>query len=155
MQFSLQNQPEITIAGFHLTGPWDKTVRQGFEQLGLWLELQTFTQPRWLCAYYGNPQQMKPEQLRCITAIEVGEDYRLPENSAGMQVSRLASGPCAVAVIEVIDNNFTQPWLDFFAALLAEPGHRPDAQRPCLEYYLECDEAAGRWLIEMWIPLKA
>lgn len=38
MDYSIKQQQKRKIAGFHLVGPWDKTVKQGFEQLVMWVD---------------------------------------------------------------------------------------------------------------------
>lgn len=38
MNYSVTTLGKKTIAGFHLVGPWDQTVKQGFEQLMMWVE---------------------------------------------------------------------------------------------------------------------
>ena len=38
MNYSITTLGKKTIAGFHLVGPWDHTVKQGFEQLMMWVE---------------------------------------------------------------------------------------------------------------------
>ena len=38
MDYSIRQQQKRTIAGFHLVGPWEKTVKQGFEQLVMWVD---------------------------------------------------------------------------------------------------------------------
>ncbi len=38
MNYSITTLGKKTIAGFHLVGPRDHTVKQGFEQLMMWVE---------------------------------------------------------------------------------------------------------------------
>ena len=38
MNYSITTLGKKTIAGFHLVGPWDHTVKQGFEQLMMWVD---------------------------------------------------------------------------------------------------------------------
>ena len=33
MDYSIKHQNKRKIAGFHMVGPWEQTVKQGFEQL--------------------------------------------------------------------------------------------------------------------------
>ncbi len=37
MTYNVKQIEKRTIAGFHLVGPWDVTVKQGFEQLSMWV----------------------------------------------------------------------------------------------------------------------
>ncbi len=46
MNYSITTLGKKTIAGFHLVGPWDHTVKQGFEQLMMWVENHAGARPR-------------------------------------------------------------------------------------------------------------
>ncbi len=38
MDYNVKSVGKKKIAGFHLVGPWEQTVKQGFEQLMMWVE---------------------------------------------------------------------------------------------------------------------
>ncbi len=33
MNYEIKQEDKRTVAGFHLVGPWEQTVKKGFEQL--------------------------------------------------------------------------------------------------------------------------
>lgn len=43
MKFTIQQVPEHKVAGFHMVGPWEQTVHQGFAQLALWVKSHNIT----------------------------------------------------------------------------------------------------------------
>lgn len=83
MNYSITTLGKKTIAGFHLVGPWDHTVKQGFEQLMMWVENHQVPAREWVAVYYDNPEEVPAEKLRCATAVTVDEDYVIPANSEG------------------------------------------------------------------------
>ena len=36
MNYEIKQEEKRTVAGFHLVGPWEQTVKKGFEQLMMW-----------------------------------------------------------------------------------------------------------------------
>lgn len=48
MNYSITTLGKKTIAGFHLVGPWDHTVKQGFEQLMMWVENHQVPAREWV-----------------------------------------------------------------------------------------------------------
>ena len=84
MNYSITTLGKKTIAGFHLVGPWDQTVKQGFEQLMMWVENHQVPAREWVAVYYDNPEEVPAEKLRCATAVAVDEDYVIPANSEGV-----------------------------------------------------------------------
>ncbi len=97
MNYSVTPLGKKTIAGFHLVGPWDQTVRQGFEQLMMWVEGQQVPAREWLAVYYDNPEDVPAEKLRCATVVAVDEDYVIPANSEGVIITAIAGGDYACA----------------------------------------------------------
>lgn len=84
MNYSITTLGKKTIAGFHLVGPRDHTVKQGFEQLMMWVENHQVPAREWVAVYYDNPEEVPAEKLRCATAVTVDEDYVIPANSEGV-----------------------------------------------------------------------
>ena len=37
MNYEIKQEEKRTVAGFHLVGPWEQTVKKGFEQLMMWV----------------------------------------------------------------------------------------------------------------------
>ncbi len=128
MNYSITTLGKKTIAGFHLVGPWDHTVKQGFEQLMMWVENHQVPAREWVAVYYDNPEEVPAEKLRCATAVTVDEDYVIPANSEGVILAAIAGGDYACAarggglrLRHPVDAVFRQP--------AAEHGvsHRPPA----------------------------
>lgn len=84
MNYSITTLGKKTIAGFHLVGPRDHTVKQGFEQLMMWVENHRVPAREWVAVYYDNPEEVPAEKLRCAAAVAVDEDYVIPANSEGV-----------------------------------------------------------------------
>ncbi len=97
MNYSITALGKKTIAGFHLVGPWDHTVKQGFEQLMMWVENHQVPAREWVAVYYDNPEEVPAEKLRCATAVTVDEDYVIPANSEGVILAAIAGGDYACA----------------------------------------------------------
>ena len=38
MSYEIKQEEKRTVAGFHLVGPWEQTVKKGFEQLMMWVD---------------------------------------------------------------------------------------------------------------------
>jgi DNA gyrase inhibitor len=152
MKYQIKVIAPRTLAGFHLVGPWERTVKQGFEQLYAWVKSQQYPAAQWIAVYFDNPEITPPEKLRCNTSVAVPDDFVIPANSEGVIKTRLEGGLFAVASARVKNNDFTTPWLDFFAALEADKDYIfRDA--PCFELYLN-DGASGVWEIEMYIGVE-
>lgn len=106
MDYSIKQLDKRTIAGFHLVGPWEKTVKQGFEQLTLWVQTKHLQPQEWIAVYYDNPDEVPPEKLRADTVISVPEGFTVPENSEGVILSELPGGQYAVARARVYNEEF-------------------------------------------------
>lgn len=153
MDYSIREVNKRKIAGFHLVGPWEKTVKQGFEQLTMWVKSKQIQPQEWLAVYYDNPDEVPEEKLRADTVITVADGFTIPENSEGVMLSELPGGTYAVARAHVENEAFQQAWDSFFGSLLADPDHQI-ALRPCFELYLNADSGEGHWDIEMYIPVE-
>lgn len=44
MDYEIRQEQKRKIAGFHMVGPWEHTVKQGFEQLMTWVDRQRIVQ---------------------------------------------------------------------------------------------------------------
>lgn len=92
MDYSIKQQQKRKIAGFHLVGPWEQTVKQGFEQLVMWVDGRHIEPLEWVAVYYDNPDEVPAEKLRCDTAVTVPDDFVIPENSEGVMMTEIAAG---------------------------------------------------------------
>ena len=69
-----------------------KTVKQGFEQLVMWVDGRHIQPQEWVAVYYDNPDDVPAEKLRCVTAVTVVDDFTIPENSEGVMMTEIAAG---------------------------------------------------------------
>ncbi|WP_426448525.1 DNA gyrase inhibitor SbmC [Siccibacter colletis] len=152
MEYNVTAVPARKVAGFHLVGPWEKTVPQGFEQLLMWVEAHHLRPDEWIAVYYDNPDCTPPEKLRAATVVTVPEGFAIPENSVGVIHTEITGGQYAVASARVQDGDFGKPWLLFFNSLLEDASVMP-APLPCFEIYLNDGKTDGFWDIEMHIPV--
>lgn len=154
MEFNVTQVAPKKIAGFHMVGPWEKTVRQGFEQLALWVKTQQIPATAWLAVYYDNPDVVPAEKLRCDTVVAVADDFVVPENSEGVITTHIDAGQYAVARARVDNNDFTTPWKQFFEALLADSRYDITGG-PCFEHYLNDGTQSGVWEIDMYVSVSS
>ena len=153
MDYSIKQQQKRKIAGFHLVGPWEQTVKQGFEQLVMWVDGRHIEPLEWVAVYYDNPDEVPAEKLRCDTAVTVPDDFVIPENSEGVMMTEIAAGDYAVATARVENYDFATPWYQFFNSLLQDNKYQM-ALKPCFERYLNDGNADGYWDIEMYIAVE-
>ncbi|MTH47384.1 DNA gyrase inhibitor SbmC [Intestinirhabdus alba] len=154
MNYEIKQEQKRTIAGFHLVGPWERTVKQGFEQLMKWVSGKQIVGQEWIAVYFDNPQQVPPEKLRCTTAIGVDPSFVVPPASEGVSLSGIDGGLYAVATVRVEDHDFTTPWRQFFNDLLQDSEYAMSAS-PCFEVYLNDGAKEGYWDLRMYVPVQA
>ncbi|WP_058911308.1 DNA gyrase inhibitor SbmC [Entomohabitans teleogrylli] len=153
MNYQIQSWPGRTVAGFHMVGPWETTVCQGFDQLALWVKSNNIHSGEWLAVYYDNPEITPPEKLRCDTVISVPEDFVIPDNSEGVILTQIEGGLYAVAHARVDDNNFAAPWMDFFSALMQDEKYT-FSPKPTFDHYLNDGSESGVWEFDMYIAVQ-
>jgi DNA gyrase inhibitor len=153
MNYSVKSLGARKIAGFHMVGPWEQTVKQGFEQLMAWVSSRQIPAREWVAVYYDNPQQVPAEKLRCDTVVTVDDDFVIPANSEGAILTEIAGGEYAFASARVLNHDFSTPWLQFFESLLQSKEHQL-APKPCFELYLNDGNHDGYWDIEMYVAVE-
>lgn len=118
MDYSIKHQNKRKIAGFHMVGPWEQTVKQGFEQLVMWVDGKHIQPLEWVAVYYDNPDEVPAEKLRCDTVVTVPDDFVIPTNSEGVILTEVAEGEYAVATARVENYDFATPGTCFSTACL-------------------------------------
>lgn len=154
MEYEIKQVDKRRIAGFHMVGSWEQTVKQGFEQLMKWVDGKQIVPLEWIAVYYDNPDVVPAEKLRCDTVVSVPEDFAIPENSEGVILTEVAGGDYAVAVARVENHDFATPWYQFFDRLLQDTTFEI-AAKPCFEVYMNNGIEDGYWDIEMYIPVQS
>ena len=154
MEYEIKQVDKRRIAGFHMVGPWEQTVKQGFEQLMKWVDGKQIVPLEWIAVYYDNPDVVPAEKLRCDTVVSVPEDFAIPENSEGVILTEVAGGDYAVAVARVENHDFATPWYQFFDCLMQDTTFEI-AAKPCFEVYMNNGMEDGYWDIEMYIPVQS
>ncbi|MDV7070348.1 DNA gyrase inhibitor SbmC [Citrobacter werkmanii] len=154
MEYEIKQVDKRRIAGFHMVGPWEQTVKQGFEQLMKWVDGKQIVPLEWIAVYYDNPDVVPAEKLRCDTVVSVPEDFAIPENSEGVILTEVAGGGYAVAVARVENHDFATPWYQFFDRLMQDTAYEI-AAKPCFEVYMNNGMEDGYWDIEMYIPVQS
>lgn len=79
MDYEIRQAEKRNIAGFHMVGPWEKTVKQGFEQLMMWVDGNQVVPLEWIAVYYDNPDEVPAEKLRCDTVVSVPDNFTIPK----------------------------------------------------------------------------
>ena len=154
MEYEIKQVDKRRIAGFLMVGPWEQTVKQGFEQLMKWVDGKQIVPLEWIAVYYDNPDVVPAEKLRCDTVVSVPEDFAIPENSEGVILTEVAGGDYAVAVARVENHDFATPWYQFFDCLMQDTTFEI-AAKPCFEVYMNNGIEDGYWDIEMYIPVQS
>lgn len=153
MNYSIREHDKRTIAGFHMVGPWEEKVKEGFEQLMKWVDDRQIPALEWLAVYYDNPEVVPAEKLRCATVVAVHEDFVIPANSEGVIKTEVEGGEYAVAKARVTNFDFSTPWYQFFESLLKDEDWQC-APKPCFEVYLNDGNQDGFWDIEMYVAVE-
>ncbi|HHQ4051844.1 TPA: DNA gyrase inhibitor SbmC [Citrobacter freundii] len=154
MKYEIRQVEKRRIAGFHMVGPWEQTVKQGFEQLMMWVDSKNIAPLEWIAVYYDNPDVVPADKLRCDTVVSVLDSFVIPQNSEGVTLTELAGGEYAVAVARVENHDFATPWYQFFNLLLQDSTYQISA-RPCFEIYMNNGTEDGYWDIEMYVPVQS
>lgn len=153
MNYEIKQEDKRTVAGFHLVGPWEQTVKKGFEQLMMWVDNKK------LCLRNGSPSititQMKhPSKSYVVTRwFPLENNFTLPENSEGVILTEISGGQYAVAVARVEGDDFSTPWYQFFNTLLQDSAYQM-SPKPCFEVYLNNGAEDGYWDIEMYVAVQ-
>lgn len=154
MEFTVRQVPARKVAGFHMVGPWETTVPQGFEQLALWVRTHNIAATDWLALYYDNPDEVPAEKLRCDTVIGVPEGFVIPDNSEGVIITGIEAAQYAVARARIDDNDFAKPWNLFFDSVMADERYTL-TDKPCFDHYLNDGSDSGVWEIDMYLPVAS
>ena len=154
MSYTVKQCEKRRIAGFHLVGPWDEKVKQGFAQLSMWVDNKQIQPLEWICVYYDNPDEVPAEKLRADVAITVDAAFQVPANSEGVMTTEVPGGQYAVAQARVYNEEFAASWDLFFDELLADQALQISAGA-CFEIYRTDGQRDGYWEIEMYIPVES
>lgn len=152
MKASIVERNPQSWLGYHLQGPWQETVPRGFERLKRWVS-DNNAQGEWLAIYYGNPEDVAPDELRVETVITADADA-IPGAQDDIEKGLLPGGTYFHARLEVLNNDFFSAWHSLFDHLKAQGGWQVD-NRPCFEHYLSDGSDSGNWLVDMYIPVRA
>lgn len=115
MNYSITTLGKKTIAGFHLVGPRDHTVKQGFEQLMMWVENHrcppangwpSTTITRRKCRRKNCAARQRSPWMRIMS---------FPPTAKG-DPAAIAGGDYACARARVVDYDFATPWMQFLTA---------------------------------------
>lgn len=151
--FTVQQIAARKVVGFHCTGPWEKTVPQGFEQLMTWTTVHHLN-GELFAVYYDDPDVVPAEQLRCDTVMAVSDDFVLPDGSEqGLRLMTIASDLYATGRATIENNTFFDAWEALFDQVEAD-GRYQLTGKPCYERYLNDGSLSEVWELEMFIPVK-
>lgn len=151
--FTVRQIAARKVVGFHWLGPWEERVPQGFEKLMNWATPHQLY-GELLAVYYGDPDVVPAEQLRCDTVMAVPDDFVLPDNvEDSVRLITLAEGLYAVELVTIENNAFFEAWEALFDQVEAA-GNYQLTGNPCYERYLNDGSLSGKWQLEMLIPVK-
>jgi len=151
--FTVQQVAARKVVGFHLTGPWEETVPQGFEQLMNWATSHQLY-GELFAVYYGDPAVVPADQLRCDTVMAVSDDFVLPVDAGNdIRLMTLAEDLYAIGLATVENNAFFEAWETLFDQIDADGGYQLTG-KPCYERYLSDGSQSGVWELEMLIPVQ-
>ena len=51
MNYEIKQEDKRTVAGFHLVGPWEQTVKKGFEQVMMGVDSKFIERNEWVAVF--------------------------------------------------------------------------------------------------------
>jgi len=151
--FTVQQVAARKVVGFHLIGPWEEKVPQGFEQLMSWATSHHL-HGELFAVYYDDPDVVPAEQLRCDTVMAVPDDFILPdEGESCVRLMTIPGDLYAIGFATIENNAFFEAWETLFSQIEADGGYQLTG-KPCYERYLNDGSLSGVWQLEMLIPVK-
>jgi len=140
--FMILEKPVKTVASYRVIGPYETSVKQGFEKLMPWAQAHKLGDGQWLTVFWDNPNATAPEECRADSSVSVAEGFQVDSTAEGITLQTLPAGTYAAFHTTVDDDNFAQAWNDFFNVHIANSGYRPDG-RACYEEYLNDGRQTG------------
>ncbi|XNM78533.1 DNA gyrase inhibitor SbmC [Escherichia coli] len=135
-----------------LVGPWEQTVKKGFEQLMMWVDNKNIVPKSGLLSF--TTIQMKhPPKITLRHRRDGADNFTLPENSRGVVLTEISGGQYPVAVARVVGDDFAKPSYQFFNSLLQDSAYEM-LPKPCFEVYLNNSAEDRYWDIEMYLAVQ-
>jgi AraC family transcriptional regulator len=145
--------PEYHVAYVRKLGNYDKLTHDiAFDELMRWAV------PKGLCesgkffgVYWDNPEVTPENKCRVDACISVPQ-FMDTGDAIGLQV--IGGGRYAVCRVEVIDDNFKEPWDELFSWIVAKGYECHDS--PNFQHYKNDGRShpVGTWLVDLYVPLN-
>jgi len=143
MAFMIVERPAKKLVSYRVTGPYEKSIKEGFRHLMDWSQRHHQKHLEWLTLFHDDPETTPAEKLRADPSVCVADNFIL-DDAEGLCLQTLPGGTYAAYHTTIVDGNFAKAWQDFYYHHIAESGYRADG-KACFEYYLSDGTANGIW----------
>jgi DNA gyrase inhibitor len=147
--FMILEKPAKFVASYRVTGPYETSIKKGFDALTPWAKQHELMEGEWLTVFWDNPNITAPEACRADPSVSVKEGFQLDNESQGIALQTLPAGTYAAFHTTIDDDNFAQAWTDFFNVHIANSGYRPDG-KACYEQYLNDGTKTGMFEVVLY-----
>lgn len=143
MAFMIVERPAKKLVSYRVTGPYEKSIKEGFRHLLDWSQRHHQKHLEWLTLFHDDPETTPADKLRADPSVCVADNFIL-DDAEGLCLQTLPGGTYAAYHTTIVDGNFAKAWQDFYYHHIAESGYRADG-KACFEHYLSDGTANGIW----------
>jgi len=147
MAFMIVERPAKKLVSYRVTGPYEKSIKEGFRHLMDWSQRHHQKHLEWLTLFHDDPETTPAEKLRADPSVCVADNFIL-DDAEGLCLQTLPGGTYAAYHTTIVDGNFAKAWQDFYYHHIAESGYRADG-KACFEHYLSDGTANGIWEVDV------
>eukprot|EP01133_Synstelium_polycarpum_P004406 gene4406-5161_t len=124
-KLKIEEQPERWFIGLRSVGPYEKTVKAGFDRLEELCKSNAVETGGGdsIAIYYDNPEKTPHDKLKVDTVITVAEDFVLPTTCPVLVKGKIDKSLCAIYHAEITDLNFPAPWKHVYCDLLPQTAY--------------------------------
>ncbi|WKZ90645.1 GyrI-like domain-containing protein [Chimaeribacter arupi] len=154
MSLIIMEQPEQTVYGVRVVGPYERTIPLGFTQLTRWRKARNITGGDIMTLYLDNPLTVAQETLRADVVFTFEEGMTLPppeqmtRGNVRITGQVIPGGIYAMWRTRVFKTDFVKAWREFYEQRLLESEYRP-CLGACYERYLNEGAEADYFDIEI------
>jgi AraC family transcriptional regulator len=143
------------VAYVRHVGPYagdSKLFESLFNKLFAWAGARELIKPEAmsLIIYHDSPELVAPEKLRTSVCLTVPEGT---EGSGDVGIMELEGGKYGVGRFTCAADEYGQAWTWMYGDWLPQSGFVPD-DRACFEAYPEPALPDGRFVVDIWVPVK-
>ncbi|WP_168195840.1 GyrI-like domain-containing protein [Nissabacter sp. SGAir0207] len=147
MALIILEQPDQTVYGVRVVGPYERSIMQGFIQLTRWRKARNLSGGNILTLYWDNPLTVANESLRADVVFTLEEDaeplalQKLNRGNVQVKEQVIPGGIYAMWRTRVFKTDFVKAWREFYERHLEESEYRPCVGACYARYLNEGTEA--------------